>query len=71
MVRAPVAQAGGLDSVPSGCPISFSFSQLISLCLQNEMITMSALVQVAAITGDLVQVSAITSALVQFGCYHW
>ena len=34
------------------------------------MMSMSALVQVAAITGALVQVAAIISVLVQFGCYH-
>ena len=45
--------------------------QLTSLCLQNWMMSMSALVQVAAINGALVQVAAIISALVQFGCYHW
>ena len=32
--------------------------------------SMSALVQVAAINGALVQVAAIISALVQLGCYH-
>ena len=32
--------------------------------------SMSVLVQVAAINGALVQAAAIISALVQFGCYH-
>ena len=32
--------------------------------------SMSALVQVAAINGALVQAATIISALVQFGCYH-
>ena len=35
------------------------------------MMSVSALVQVAATTGALVQVAAIISALVQLGCYHW
>ena len=55
-----------LGSVLDGCPILFSFSQRTSLCWQNRMMFMSALVQVAAVTGALVQVAAIISALVQF-----
>ena len=60
MVRAPVAQAGGLGFDPGGCPILFSFNQLTSLCLQNWMMSVSALVHVAAMTGALVQEAAIT-----------
>ena len=59
-----------LGSIPGGCPVLFLFQQLTSLCLQNWMMSMSALVQVAAINGALVQVAAIISALVQLGCYH-
>ena len=51
-------------------PCTFLFQQLTSLCLQNWMMSMSALVQVAAINGALVQAAAIISALVQLGCYH-
>ena len=42
----------------------------VCTCLQNWMMSMSALVQEAAINGALVQAAAIISALVQFGCYH-
>ena len=73
MVRAPVAQAGGpgFDS-RWWLPCTFLFQQLTSLCLQNWMMSMSALVQVAAISMvlSIVQAAAIISALVQFGCYH-
>ena len=34
------------------------------------LLSVGALVQVAAISGALVQVAAIISALVQLGCYH-
>ena len=46
-----------LGLIPGGCLILFSFSQLTSLCLQNWMMSMSALVQVAAITGCLLYTS--------------
>ena len=39
-------------------------------CTLVYNMSMSALVQVAAINGALVQVAAIISALVQLGCYH-
>ena len=59
-------------SIPSGYPIYFSLSaNLLPFVYGNRVMSMSALVQVAAITGALVQVAAIISALVQFGCYHW
>ena len=61
-----------LGLIPSGCSVVlFCFSQLTFLCIQNWVMSMSALVQVAAITGTLVEVAAIISALVQFGRYHW
>ena len=41
-----------------------------SLCTLVYNMSMSALVQVAAVTGALVQVAAIISALVQLGCHH-
>ena len=45
--------------------------QLTSLCLQNRMVSMSALVQFGCYHWCSSTVwAAITSALVQFGCYH-
>ena len=70
VVRAPAAQAGGPGFDSRWLPCDFLFQQLTSLCLQNWMMSMSALVQVAAINGAPVQAAAIISALVQFGCYH-
>ena len=60
----------GFDSRWLPCDFLFLFQRLTSLCLQNWMMSTSALVQVAAISGALVQAAAIISALVQFGCYH-
>ena len=57
-----------LGSIPGGCPVLFTFSQLTctSLRLQNWMMSMSALVQVATITDALVQFGRSSTV----GCYH-
>ena len=62
----------GSSMSPQGCLIreSCSYHKGHQECTLVYNMSMSALVQVAAINGALVQVAAIISALVQLGCHH-